>query len=130
MKKIVAIVAIVLVAIVGISYFVLVSQYEKEKVLYDFLVPKGAEMQYQEENHSDDITFNHMGFEWSKATDYSSFPLGYKIALLLNGWKETSTQNLDEISVFYFTKDNAEITISISDGKMIIYLRKNDQDGN
>ncbi|MET4562733.1 hypothetical protein ABIA69_003924 [Lysinibacillus parviboronicapiens] len=59
MKKTVSIVVIVL-AIVGISYFVLVSQYEKEKVLYDFLVPKGAELQYQEENHSDDITFNQV----------------------------------------------------------------------
>ncbi|MGN4124840.1 hypothetical protein ACMGD3_07465 [Lysinibacillus sphaericus] len=65
MKKIVAIVATVLVAIVGISYFIIDSRYEKEEILNEFIVPKDSIIKYQDESEA----FNTISYEWSKASN-------------------------------------------------------------
>lgn len=121
MKKIVAIVAIVLVAIVGISYFIIDSRYEKEEILNGFLVPKDAIIEYEDESEY----FSNINYEWSKAS-IKGIPLDYKIILMLNGWKkEKKEQDIGGWSGQY-KKDNITIIISTADRDILAIASRND----
>ncbi len=82
MKKIVAVVAIVLVAIVGVSYFVLDSRYGKEETLNGFPVPKDAEIVLQDEEvfSESNTVSNTLFLEWSKAN--KGLPFDYRLFIM------------------------------------------------
>ncbi|TKI72474.1 hypothetical protein FC756_01455 [Lysinibacillus mangiferihumi] len=121
MKKIVAIVAIVLVAIVGLSYFIIDSRYEKEEILHDFLVPKDAVVEYEDESEY----FSNINYEWSKAS-IKGISLDYKIILMINGWKkEKKEQDIGSWSGQY-KKDNITIIISTADQDVLAIASRDD----
>ena len=121
MKKIVAIVAIVLLAIVGVSYFIFDSRYEKEEILNGFLVPKDAIIEYEDESEFSSIT----NYEWSKASN-KGIPFDYKIILMINGWKkEKKEQDIGRWSGQY-KKDNITIIISTADRDILAIASRKD----
>ncbi|WP_107949984.1 hypothetical protein [Lysinibacillus parviboronicapiens] len=112
MKKIVAIVAIVLVAIVGISYFIIDSRYEKEEILNEFLVPKDAEIVLKDEEvlSESNTVSNTLFLEWSKAN--KGLPFDYRLFIKLKGWKEEDSEKYkDGGTSGYYTKNDVEISL-------------------
>ncbi|WP_107949041.1 hypothetical protein [Lysinibacillus parviboronicapiens] len=119
MKKIVAIVAIVLVAIVGISYFIIDSRYEKEEILNEFLVPKDAIIKYEDEGEA----FNNISYEWSKASN-KGIPFDYKMILMINGWeKEKDEKDIGRWSG-RFKKDDILVSIGTSEPDILAIASK------
>ncbi|WP_054768452.1 hypothetical protein [Lysinibacillus parviboronicapiens] len=119
MKKIVAIVAIVLVAIVGISYFIIDSRYEKEEILNEFMVPKDAIIKYEDEGKA----FSNISYKWSKASN-KGIPFDYKMILMINGWeKEKDEKDIGRWSG-RFKKDDILVSIGTSEPDILAIASK------
>ncbi|MEY9976346.1 hypothetical protein [Lysinibacillus sp. RC79] len=134
MKKIVAIIAIVLVAIVAIPYLILVSRYEHSETFDDFPIPRGVESFGEERNSDGENTLNIMGFNWS---DHSNVPKDYKLFIKLNGWKEEEIEEEYDGTLRYsYTKGNSLVELACIEEQYVITLsigelnRFKDQDGN
>ncbi|WP_050614536.1 hypothetical protein [Bacillus testis] len=65
----------------GILYFwISISSYQTAEDLYDFPIPKNAQLVYKKEKVS--------GYEWDKSSFENGIPFSYKIVIKQNGWKE------------------------------------------
>jgi hypothetical protein len=98
---------------VAIYYFIRVSQYEPSKELYNFPIPKNAEL-VQENSRG-------KSYDWSPASEESGIPFGYELAIKVNGWKKGER---DGASVYY-TKGTKKIDL-ISSTKHLNILKVDD----
>ncbi|MFF2179440.1 hypothetical protein ACFVT8_23755 [Lysinibacillus sp. NPDC058147] len=121
MKKIVAIIAIVLVAIVAIPYLILVSRYEHSETFDNFPIPKGAESFGEEKNSDGENTLNIMGFKWSNHS--KDIPKDYKLLIKLNGWKEEEVEEEYDGSLRYsYTKGDSLVDLTSIEEHYVITL--------
>ncbi|WP_096271412.1 hypothetical protein [Paucisalibacillus globulus] len=79
MKKIVCWSSIVIALLLGIG-LINFSLYEQDEDLFDFPIPKHAEIFNQGE-------FGH-SYTWPKASEENGIPFGYEVVLWGNGWKK------------------------------------------
>lgn len=73
-----------------IYYFVTLSLYEPSVDLYNFPIPKNAEL-VQENVHG-------KSYDWSPTSEENGIPFGYELALKANGWKKGES---DGASTYY-----------------------------
>ena len=95
-----------------IYYFILQSLYLPSEDLFNFPVPRNAEL----------IQENELGksYDWSAASEENGIKFGYELALKTNGWKKGEREGA---SVLY-TKGNKKIEI-ISTTKYLNILKAN-----
>jgi hypothetical protein len=81
---------ILIALLLGIGLINFLS-YEQDSELYDFPIPKNAELT----NH------NEFGksYTWSKASEENGIPFGYEFVLWVHGWKKEEREGA---SVYYF----------------------------
>ncbi|MGM9923555.1 MAG: hypothetical protein ACI35R_04830 [Bacillus sp. (in: firmicutes)] len=66
---------------IGILYYwISISSYQTSEDLYDFPIPKNAQLVHEKEKVS--------GYEWGKASFENGIPFSYRIVIKQNGWKE------------------------------------------
>lgn len=103
MKKWGRLMVVTLFVVAGILYYYFAnSQYELAEDMYEFPVPKGAQLIQAEE------TDNRKSYDWSAASGDNGIPLSYKLMLKKNGWDQGQ---IDGTNVVY-TKDQKQITLS------------------
>lgn len=121
-KKIVAVIAIVLVALIGVSYFVLDSKYEEGAIVNGFPVPKNAEVIGEDEliDIESNIS-NSLYLDWPKVTN--GIPFDYKLLIMLKGWKEVDSEKFEDGDTLrVYTKDDAEIKLTTTESSIGILL--------
>ena len=97
----------------AIYYFITVSLYKPSKELYNFRIPKNAEL-VQENSRG-------KSYDWSPTSEESGIPFGYKLAIKVSGWKKGER---DGASVYY-TKGTKKIDL-ISSTKHLNILKVED----
>ena len=97
----------------AIYYFITVSLYEPSKELYNFPIPKNAEF-VQESSRG-------KSYDWSPASEESGIPLGYELAIKVNGWKKGERKGAS----VYYTKGTKKIDL-ISSTKHLNILKVDD----
>ncbi|MFJ7936492.1 hypothetical protein [Sporosarcina sp. NPDC096371] len=97
----------------AIYYFIAVSQYAASKELYNFPIPKNAEL--VQEN------FRGKSFDWLSISEESGIPLGYELAIKANGWKKGEREGAS----VYYTKGTNKIDL-ISSTKHLNVLKVDD----
>ncbi|CAH0169013.1 MULTISPECIES: hypothetical protein [Bacillaceae] len=114
-KRISGALTIAALSIIGgaIIYYFISSSYTTTEDLYEFPVPRKAEL----------VQINEQGnrYEWSRASEENGIPYGYDLALKANGWKKGKSEGA---SVFY-TKGNNTIDLLTTTNQLEI-LRVND----
>ena len=106
--------ALSMLLIGGVIYcFIIISLYEPSKELYNFPIPKNAEL-VQESSRG-------KSYDWSSASEESGIPFGYEMAIKVNGWKKGER---DGASVYY-TKGTKKIDL-ISSTKHLNILKVDD----
>lgn len=97
--------ALTMLLIVGAIYYsITVSLYEPSKELYNFPIPKNAELVQGNSREK--------SYDWSPASEENGIPLGYELAIKVNGWKKGEregalvyyTKGTKKIGLFSFTK--------------------------
>lgn len=86
----------------AIYYFITVSLYEPSKELYNFPIPKKAEL-VQESSRG-------KSYDWSPASEESGIPFGYELAIKVNGWKKGEREGAS----VYYTKGTKKIDLTSS----------------
>ncbi|MCK1983104.1 MULTISPECIES: hypothetical protein [Peribacillus] len=83
----------------AIIYYFISSSYTTPQGLYEFPVPRNAEL----------VQINEQGnrYEWSRASEENGIPNGYDLVLKASGWKKGEREGA---SVFY-TKGNNTIDL-------------------
>ena len=94
----------------AIYYFITVSLYEPSEDLFDFPVPKNAEL-VQENIYG-------KSYDWSPTSEENGIPFGYELAIKANGWKKGER---DGASIYY-TKGTNKIDL-ISSTKHLNILK-------
>lgn len=110
-KKIFLPLVLTVLLVGGLIYnFLTVSQYEPSQELYEFPIPKNAEL-IQKSSYG-------ISYDWSLASEENGIPFGYKWAIKANGWEKGER---DGASVYY-TKGNRKIDL-ISSTKHLDILK-------
>ena len=99
----------------SLYYFITVSQYEPSKELYNFPIPKNAEL-VQESSRG-------KSYDWSPASEENGIPFGYELAIKKNGWEKGEREGA---SVFY-TKGTKKIDL-ISSTKHLNILKVDERE--
>ena len=102
MKKKLKITLVILLLLLSVgigSYYFILSQYEPSESLYQFLIPKNAELLIK---RNDAVTYY-----WSRASEENGIPFDYELVLKKNGWSKGEREGA---SVFY-TKDDKMIDL-------------------
>ncbi|WP_210467930.1 hypothetical protein [Sporosarcina sp. 6E9] len=112
MNKKVFLPLVLIVLLIGglIYYFLAVSQYEPSQELYEFPIPKNAEL-IQKSSYG-------ISYDWSLASEEHGIPYGYKWAIKANGWKEGEREGAS----VHYTKGNRKIDL-ISSTKHLNILK-------
>ena len=123
-KKIVAVIAIVLLALVGISYFLLDSWYEEGVIVNGFPIPKNAEVIGEDEMIDIESNIsNSLYLDWPKMKD--GLPFDYKLLIMFKGWKEVDSEKFEDGDTLrVYTKDDAEIKLTTTESSIGILLSK------
>lgn len=95
-----------------IYYFILQSLYLPSEDLFNFPVPRNAELIQENEKE--------ISYDWSAASEENGIPFGYELVLKANGWKKGEREGA---SVLY-TKGNKKIDL-ISTTKHLNILKVN-----
>ncbi|MRX71828.1 hypothetical protein GJU40_06515 [Bacillus lacus] len=95
-----------------IYYFILLALYLPSEDLFNFPVPRYAEL----------IQENEIGksYDWSAASEDKGIPFGYELVLKINGWKKGEREGASVI----YTKGNKKIDL-ISSTKHLNILKAN-----
>ncbi|MCM3440210.1 hypothetical protein ACUIJN_23340 [Metabacillus halosaccharovorans] len=95
-----------------IYYFILQSLYLPSEDLFNFPVPRNAEV----------IQENEIGksYDWSPASEENGIPFGYELVLKFNGWKKGEREGASVV----YTKGNKKIDL-ISTTKHLNILKSN-----
>ncbi|MGE7693141.1 hypothetical protein ACQKNC_03350 [Lysinibacillus sp. NPDC094177] len=120
MKKFLAIIVTALVAILGISFLLLNLRYEKEEILHDFPVPRGAIITEKREDKFD----NSVSAEWTKASS-KGLPLDYELFLKINGWEKSIEDAFNEDSKAWYCsykKDNELVGVYLSESSSSLII--------
>ena len=99
MKKIFGGVLALLLFLGGILNFTTFLAYQPSEKLFDFPIPKSAELVDEKESS--------MSYNWSKASEENGIPFRYEMVLKANGWKKGER---DGASVMY-TKGSHKIDL-------------------
>lgn len=85
---------------IGISlYSTTVLAYNPSKELFNFPVPKHAEL-VEETTHG-------KTYEWSHVSEEDGLPVAYELVLKVNGWEKGESEG----SSVYYIKDNHQIDV-------------------
>lgn len=85
----------------AIYYFITVSLYEPSEDLFDFPIPKKAEL-VKENEHA-------VIYDWSSASEENGIPFGYKLVIKANGWERVESSDIDASP--HYSKGNHQINV-------------------
>lgn len=116
MKKNVVIITIILVTILGVTFLISNSRYEKEELLNNFPIPKNATLLDTYESKYGKSKEINANLEWSRSSK-KGIPFDYKITLMINGWKKVKEveKEREEYWGGQYKKDDALVSIATTD---------------
>lgn len=112
MKKIFGGVLALLLVMGGIFYFTTFFAYQPSEDLFNFPIPKNAELVHESKNGKT--------YTWSKASEEKGIPLGYEIVLKANEWEKEEREGAS----VYYTKGNHQIDVISQTKQLTLSIMK------